>query len=137
MNKLDYPVNLNPEITIYNLVNSIDSTVIDLERMSKLRVMENDLKFRLIRILEFIKDSIELPGSPLLNNEPDVRALYMHTDSYNTLKDCISNLKINTLEIHEYINFINKSESPLMVQDILKIQKFLLRISMPFFETLH
>jgi hypothetical protein len=121
---------VEPKITISNLVNTIDRTVLNLRKVKKGDIFSKELKNQIIDILNFTFDSSVETYSDALYS----KGVYIEKESLEILHN---NFIVSDFSKEDLKNIISIVEnlSNKDISEINKIQSLLVKISIPIWET--
>ena len=118
------------KITIQNLVNTIDRTVLQLKRVKKGDAFTQKLKKQIINIINFTIESNTETFSDALYN----KGVFIEKESLEVFHKNLNQLDFSQEDLEKIVYNMNKLNNK-SITDILKIQSTLIKISIPIWET--
>lgn len=119
------------KITIQNLVNTIDRTVLQLRRVKKGEEFSGNLKTQIVNIINFtIESKTETFTSALYN-----KGVFIEKESLEVFHKNLNEFDFSKIELEKIasnvISLDNKN-----IDEIVAIQSALIKISIPIWETI-
>lgn len=119
------------KITIQNLVNTIDRTVLQLRRVKKGEDFSKELKKQVVKIINFTIES----NTDTFTNALYNKGVFIEKESLEIFHKNLHELDFSKEELEEIASSVSELNNK-SIDEILKIQSTLVKISIPIWETI-